>query len=95
MYRLKVLNILLQLIIHSIQFDMAIHILTQEYGLWDSDDNRNIESFVLKIRTYKEKDNGKLLLDLLPRTALGYAFKIEIVSALFMMLETYYLFPIY
>ena len=37
--------------------------------------------------TYKEKGNGTLLLDILTRTALGYEFKIEIVSALFVMVE--------
>ena len=55
-------------------------ILAQEYGLWDSDDNRNIESLVLEMRTFKEKDNGKLLLVVLPISCLGYEFKIEIVN---------------
>jgi hypothetical protein len=31
---------------------------------------------VLEMRTFKEKDNGKLLLDVLPRNALGYEYKI-------------------
>ncbi len=53
MYRLKVLNKLLQVIIHTIQAGMAKLILTQEYGLWDSNVNRNIESLVLEMRTLK------------------------------------------
>ena len=63
MYRLKVLNKLLQFIIQTIQADMAKLILKQEDGLWDSHDSRNIESLVLEMRTFKEKDNGKFLLD--------------------------------
>jgi len=55
-------------------------ILPQEYRLWDSNANRNIESIVLEMRTFKEKDNEKLLLDVLPRSCLGYEFKIEIVN---------------
>lgn len=49
----------------------------KEYGLWDSDENRNIESLVLDMKQTKDGDNGKLLLDVLPRSALGYEFKIE------------------
>jgi len=55
-------------------------ILPEEYELWDCYDNRNIESSVLEMKTFKEKDNGNLLLDVLPRSCLGYEFKIEIVS---------------
>ncbi len=51
----------------------------KEYGLWDIDDERNIESLVIEMRTSKELDNGKLLLDVLPRSALGYEFDIETV----------------
>jgi len=32
------------------------------------------------MRTFKEKDKEKILLDVLPRSYLGYEFKIEIVS---------------
>ena len=54
---------------------------TQEYGLWDNDENQNIESLVIEMRTTKENvDNGKLLLDVLPRSALGYEFDIITVS---------------
>jgi hypothetical protein len=50
-----------------------------EYGLCDTDDRRNTESLIIEMRTTKELDNGKLLLDVLPRSALGYEFIIEIV----------------
>ena len=38
-----------------------------------------IESLVIELRTSKELDNGKLLLDVLPRSALGYEFDIVTV----------------
>lgn len=49
----------------------------QNYYLWNEDDNMNIESLVLEMKNDKKVDNTKLLLDVIPRSALGYEFSIE------------------
>ena len=45
----------------------------------DIDDGRNIESLVVELRTSKELDNRKLLLDVLPRSTLGHELDNETV----------------
>jgi hypothetical protein len=65
---------------------MTTLIFAHEYGPSDANDNRNFESLVIEMRTFKENYNGKILLDVLPRNALGYEFKIEIVSVLYIFL---------
>ncbi len=58
----------------------------QRYGLWHVNDKYNIEVLVSEIKKSELPencmDNGKLLLDVLPRSALGFEFSIETVSIL-------------
>lgn len=49
----------------------------QNYYLWNEDENMNIESLVLEMKNEKKVDNTKLLLDVIPRSALGYEFSLE------------------
>ena len=56
-------------------------IYVQEHGYWNDDDMKNIESLVLETRNKKEMDNTKLLLDVLPRSVLGYDFSLEKVKS--------------
>ena len=48
--------------------------------MWNEDDSKNIESLVLEMKNEKKVDNTKLLLDVIPRSALGYAFSWEKVN---------------
>ena len=48
--------------------------------MWNEDDSKNIESLVLEIKNEKKVDNTKLLLDVIPRSALGYEFSLEKVN---------------
>ena len=48
--------------------------------MWNEDDSKNIESLVLEMKNEKKVDNTKLLLDLIPRSALGYEFSLEKVN---------------
>lgn len=61
-------------------------LLLQRYGLWHVNDKYNIEVLVSEIKKSElpenYMDNGKLLLDVLPRSALGFEFSIETVSIL-------------
>ena len=45
--------------------------------MWNEDDSKNIESLVLEMKNEKKVDNTKLLLDVIPRSALGYEFSLE------------------
>jgi hypothetical protein len=58
----------------------------QRYGLWHVNDKYNIEVLVSEMKKSELPencmDNGKLLLDVLPRSALGFEFSIETVSIL-------------
>jgi hypothetical protein len=47
------------------------------YGLWNEDDSKNIEALVLEAKNDRKIDNTKLLLDVIPRSALGYEFTLE------------------
>jgi len=49
----------------------------QNHGLWYVDDSKNIESLVLEMKNDKKVDYTKLLLDVIPRSALGYEFTLE------------------
>ena len=49
----------------------------QNYNLWYEDDSKNIESLVLVMKNEKKVDHTKLLLDVIPRSALGYEFSLE------------------
>ena len=49
----------------------------QNHNLWYDDDSKNIESLVLEMKNDKKVDYTKLLLDVLPRSALGYEFSLE------------------
>ena len=49
----------------------------QNYNLWNEDDSKNIESLVLEMKNEKKVDNAKLLLDVIPRSALGYEFSLD------------------
>ncbi len=55
--------------------------------VWNINDKYNIEIIVSEIKKYELPencmDNGKLLLDVLPRSALGVEFSIETVIILF------------
>ena len=48
--------------------------------MWNEDDSKNIESLVLEMKNEKKVDNAKLLLDVIPRSALGYEFTLEKVN---------------
>jgi hypothetical protein len=48
--------------------------------MWNEDDSKNIESLVLEMKNEKKVDNTKLLLDVIPRSALGYEFSLETVN---------------
>ena len=48
--------------------------------MWNEDDSKNIESLVLEMKNEKKVDNTKLLLDVIPRSALGYEFSLEKVN---------------
>lgn len=52
----------------------------QNYHKWNEDDSKNIESLVLELKNEKKVDNTKLLLDVIPRSALGYEFSLEKVN---------------
>jgi hypothetical protein len=54
-----------------------LYLNKQEYGLWNEDDSKNIESLVLEAKNDRKMDNTKLLLDIIPRSALGYEFSLE------------------
>ena len=62
------------------------HSVLQRYGLWHVNDKYHIEALVSEIKKSELPencmDNGKLLLDVLPRSALGFEFSIETVSIL-------------
>ena len=49
----------------------------QNHDLWYEDDSKNIESLVLEMKNEKKVDHTKLLLDVIPRSALGYEFSME------------------
>ncbi len=49
----------------------------QNYNFWNEDDSKNIESLVLEMKNEKKVDHTKLLLDVIPRSALGYEFSLE------------------
>ncbi len=60
--------------------------------MWNEDDSKNIESLVLEIKNEKKVDNTKLLLDVIPRSALGYEFSLENVNINRLnILKVYYL----
>jgi hypothetical protein len=48
--------------------------------MWNEDDSKNIESLVLEMKNEKKVDNTKLLLDVIPKSALGYEFSLEKVN---------------
>jgi hypothetical protein len=48
--------------------------------LWNEDESKNIERLVLEGKSEKKMDNSKLLLDGIPRSALGYEFTLEKVK---------------
>ena len=48
--------------------------------MWNEDDSKNIESLVLEMKNEKKFDNTKLLLDVIPRSSLGYEFSLEKVN---------------
>ena len=52
-------------------------LLMQNNNLWFEDDSKNIESLVLEMKNEKKVDYTKLLLDVIPRSALGYEFSLE------------------
>ncbi len=54
----------------------------QNHNLWYDDDSKNIESLVLEMKNDKKVDYTKLLLDVIPRSALGYEFSLEKVLKL-------------
>jgi hypothetical protein len=54
-----------------------MYLSKQDYGLWNEDDSKNIESLVLEAKNDRKMDNTKLLLDVIPRSALGYEFSLE------------------
>ena len=54
-----------------------IYLSKQDYGLWNEDDSKNIESLVLEEKNDRKMDNTKLLLDVIPRSPLGYEFSLE------------------
>ena len=62
------------------------HYVLQRYCLWHVNDKYNIEVLVSEIKKSELPencmDNGKLLLDVLPRSALGFEFSIETVIIL-------------
>ena len=54
-----------------------LYLSNQEYGLWNEDDSKNIESLVFEANNERKMDNTKLLLDIIPRSALGHEFSLE------------------
>jgi hypothetical protein len=58
-------------------FGFNFYLYTHDYGLWSEDDSNNIESLVLEAKNERKMDNTKLLLDVIPRFALGYEFSVE------------------
>jgi hypothetical protein len=44
----------IKVIIHTNQVNMTTLFFAHEYGLWDANDNRNIESLVIEMRTSTE-----------------------------------------
>ena len=48
--------------------------------MWNEDDSKNIESLVLEMKNEKKFDNTIFLLDVIPRSALGYEFSLEKVN---------------
>lgn len=53
------------------------YLFMQQYGLWNDDDSKNIEILVLDANNERKMDNTKLLLDVIPRSVLGYEFTLE------------------
>jgi hypothetical protein len=49
----------------------------QRYGLWNKDNSKNIENLVLEEKNERKMDNTQLLLDIIPRSVLGYEFSLE------------------
>jgi len=43
-----------------------LYLSKQDYGLWNEDDSKNIESLVLEAKNDWKMDNTKLLLDIIP-----------------------------
>ena len=60
-----------------------LYLSKQDYGLWNEDDSNNIESLVLEAKNDRKMDNTKLLLYIIPRSALGYEFSLEKVRIFF------------
>ncbi len=56
------------------------YFLFRNTACWNEDDSKNIESLVFKIKNEKRMDNAKLLLDVIPRFALGYEFTFKKVN---------------
>ena len=48
--------------------------------MWNEYDSKNIESLFLEMKNEKKVDNTKLLLDVIPRSALVYEFSLEKVN---------------
>ena len=53
-------------------FAFNFYLYLQQYGLWNENDSKNIETLVLEAKNVKKMDNTKLLLDIIPRSVLGY-----------------------
>jgi len=58
-------------------FGFNFYMYKQDCGLWNEGDSKNIESLVLEAKSERKMDNTKLLLDAIPRSALGYEFSWE------------------
>ena len=64
--------------------EFNFYLCKQDYGLWNEDDSKNIEFLVLEAKNERKMDNNtKLLLDAVPRSALGYEFSLEKVYIYF------------
>ena len=58
-------------------FGSNLYLSKQDYGLWNEEDSKNIEPLVLDAKNDTKMDNTKLLLDKIPRSALGCEFSLK------------------
>ena len=61
----------------NVRICLFVYLSKQDYGLRNEGDSTNIESLLLEAKNERKMDNTKLILDVIPRSALGYEFSLE------------------
>ena len=70
-------------------FGFNFYSYLQNYGLCNEDDSKNFETLVLEAKSKRKMDNTELLLDVIPRSILGYDFSLEKVYNCYNILFDY------